>query len=156
MLPKKLWNFFNSKRKSNRFPSSLSYGDVVSYNTQNTCDLFASLFQKVYEKYATSTYPDLTSHPIKNINTFNISVDDVQLAISARNPSFKIDCEGVSPQFFKTCSDTIAYPLTLLFNKCLVNGTFIDSGRFVQLNLSINQGTVMMLATIGLSSNKVP
>ncbi|XP_055543093.1 uncharacterized protein LOC129728666 [Wyeomyia smithii] len=46
--PKRFWSFVNEKRKQSGLPSNMFLEDLVSANTQTTCDLFAKHFASVF------------------------------------------------------------------------------------------------------------
>ncbi|XP_017494980.1 PREDICTED: uncharacterized protein LOC108383107 [Rhagoletis zephyria] len=118
----------------------MEYDGEVSNNTQDTCNLFAKLFQKVYSKFTTSSISALHNSSLPPISFFDITVDDVLLSISKLTSSAKSDSDGLCPLFFKICSDTVADPLALLFRQCLNCGTFLDSWKLCSINPIFKSG----------------
>ena len=48
--PKKFWQFVNNKKKTNNFPTQMTYNNHTASDPTTICDIFAIFFQTVYKK----------------------------------------------------------------------------------------------------------
>lgn len=144
--PSGFWQYVNSKRNTNGYPTSMEYGNLKANSTIECCNLFTSFFQEVYEQYATSEIDlNISDTNLLTLDTFEISEEDVALAISNLKPSFSTESDGFPKIFFIACLQSVVTPLTFLYNACLKVGSFLDCWKIcsiVPIFKSGNRGDV--------------
>lgn len=120
------WHYLNSKRDNNNIPSRLHYNSMISENAVESCDLFSKFFQSTFVKPSSTT--SNTQHscsPIREIS-FNITMDDVVVAINSLKNETVCSVGAYPSLFFKKCLTNVVTSITMLFNSCLENGRFLD------------------------------
>jgi len=60
--PRKFYNFFNTKRNSNNYPSSFSFENIIATTDQAIADLFAKFFQTTFSTLYHSLQPYYTRY----------------------------------------------------------------------------------------------
>ena len=113
---KQFWNYVNNLSKDTGIPEEMFLNDKFSKNSKETCNLFVKSFELVYLQNKSTFYHQL--HLSSELEFF-ISVDDVKKAIKSLENQNTTGPDGLSELFIKQCSDTIIFPLLLLFNKSL-------------------------------------
>lgn len=122
------WQFINVRRNHTVYPTTMIYDNNSSNNIHETCNLFASYFQTIFTSH--NNIDVQSFQPILGNLKIEISEEDVTSSILELkdNPSC-IFPDSVPSLFFKKCVQYLARPITILFNACLKEGTFIDSWK---------------------------
>lgn len=107
-------------------PQSLHLDGVIANNGGDIANLFSKYFSSVYK-----TNPEIPSHP--NINRLheyplpshcNISLDEVTDGLRSLLTSKSPGPDGISGYFLARCTDSISFPIYILYSKSLVEGVF--------------------------------
>ena len=131
---KMFWQFINSKRNANGFPSYMCYLDNGSSNTSVICNLLVDYFKSVDSNSDSSPLSHLSSlNPIFNNSTLNLSLSDVESALLTINDNTSVDMYGMAKFFLKNCAMNISLPIFLIFNKSLSSGIFLDDWKLSQI-----------------------
>lgn len=124
--PKMFYNFVNSKRRSVEYPSVMKFNGRESNEDDVICDMFADFFASTYSelKYDTSIkYP----FPLPSTQSITFSLLDhslVKLRMKKLKSSFKPGADGVPSCILVKCAETLAVPLTIIFNLSIKYGYF--------------------------------
>lgn len=125
--PRKFWDYVNGKKKSNRFPAKLYWGDRDASTDIDKANLFADFFESVHENDMTDI-----SNDVNNIinqcsiddDDISVSMHDILKAVKALNVRKPSGFDVIAPILYKECSYEISGLLTILFKKSLVGGLF--------------------------------
>jgi hypothetical protein len=127
--PKKFFDFVNTKRKSHGYPKSMSSNGTTSSSSVEICSFFADKFQKVYRHSQNNVSNSNSSYPSNDnilIQSLNISIDDVFLAISNLDIKKGSGPDLLPPVFLYKCINNLCGPLAHIFNRSLSTGIFPD------------------------------
>ena len=129
---KQFWNFINSNRKENGYPSEMFLGSEVAHDVVDTARLFSEFFKSVYDIPGDKSKFDqkiVTDYCVLN-NTFDSSNWDNNILdkefINALNEikfSLSSGPDGIPSYFIKNCSHSLIIPLVTIFNKSLHEGS---------------------------------
>lgn len=124
--PKAFWSFIKSKLGTNDIPSSLKLGDSILNTGDTICNAFSNYFHSNFLKSPVSqksSCADAFIPTVTDISGIVIDVDSVSQLLSKLDPSKSAGPDLLPAQFLTRCSKTIAVPLTILFNRSLVEHT---------------------------------
>lgn len=130
--PKSFWTFIRSKTGKTVIPSSMVFGNLSSDKSDDIVNLFADYFK--------SNFNDMIINPASNPtfsgNSYNssninlglilLSQEDIIQSINDVRNSFRADSDGLSAFLLKKCSESISFPLMIIFNNSLSKGIFAD------------------------------
>ena len=122
--PKFFWDFVNSKRKTWKNPSCMSFNGCRSDNDSDSCELFAAFFKSVYS----TSKSDLSDYHIDNVG-YDVSspviaselVESFSLSLKS---SFRGGPDNVPSYILKSCASSLSIPICGLFNNSLKLGYF--------------------------------
>ena len=125
--PSMFWKFIKTQKSNSQVPNTVSYNNTSATTPAEAANLFASFFQSVYNRSSPQTHPGC----FQNVPTHDIHLPHVQFS---QYEVRKVLCElevskspgidGLTPYFLKSCADSLAGPVTLLFNQSLTEKTF--------------------------------
>ena len=128
--PKKFWNFYSSKTKSRKLPSSIKRDIFDSSPVTSSLDkanLFNNYFQSVFNK-DTNEPPPPGSHSTVNVHKHlsHITIDssEIKSILANLNPSKSPGPDGIPARLLKETAPQLCNSLTILFNKSLNEGLF--------------------------------
>ena len=114
ILTKKFWSHFKSSRNSSRIPEVVSYEGLTANEPLAKANMFNKYFYKQFSE---------PSHYETNIDFTNDSSFDIDFSATRVKPlldSLDInkaqDPDGINGSVLKNCSETLSYPLSILFN----------------------------------------
>lgn len=120
------WRFINKKRKVSGFPSSMSYQGSVANSPSDVCDLFADFFASVYEPATQSATSILDSHGSSDFSLIKFTEAEVCDCLYQLDVKKGSGYDGIPPIVFKSCAESLATPVTFLFNESIRTGIFPD------------------------------
>ena len=127
--PKQFWNHVNSQTKETGLPSVMELDNREASSTEAICELFRSQFSSVFTnedlddsqvQQAASNVPDrdaIAQHP-------HVDPETVSRALATLKYSTSSGPDGISAAVLKKCKDSLALPLSKLFNISLNSGVF--------------------------------
>lgn len=124
--------FTKSLRKTNSLANSMKYGDSVSNDRETICNFFASFFDSVYQKdddnevSEVCSFEDQVNDVIGNIS---FSVSDVKKVLKGFDVNKVASPDGVPMMFYKNLAETLALPLSILFNLSLSSRVFPEKWK---------------------------
>lgn len=124
--PKYFWTHMkNMRRKSSNYPAKMFLNDREANTRQGICDLFATHFSSVYVK---SSNGSLRSHqpyePKNYIGNIYLSTGDIEKKLKRIDKSKSTGPDNIPPIFLFHCANSLALPLSIIFNTSLNTGIF--------------------------------
>ena len=114
MLTKKFWSHVKSSKNSSRIPEVMSHEGLTANEPLAKANMFNQYFYKQFSE--PSCYE--TNIEFDNDITFNIdfSAPRVKLLLDNLDINKAQGPDAISGAVLKNCSETLAYPLSILFN----------------------------------------
>ena len=113
--------------KSDRNIPPLIHDDNIVSDNENKANLFNAYFVSISSLDIDRAPPQLPAFNFKTdkrIELVQTTESEVEKLLSTLNPHKSTGPDGIGNWVLKTCSHTLAKPLTTLFNKLLENGNF--------------------------------
>jgi hypothetical protein len=121
--PKRLFSYINEKKKVNTAVSAIkdSQGNTIT-DRNEIATLLNRHFQSVFVQQNADTDDQ---EPVTNnqIGALHINRDDVLNHLCELNPYKPQGCDMIHPYVLKSCANSWATPLTIIFRKSLESGT---------------------------------
>lgn len=130
---KVFWTFVNSKRKSNGLPSYMFYCGNGSSEPTEICNLFADFFKSVYSSDCNMNNFHTDLEPLFDISNIELNCSDVEIALSELDIKTTLDNDGICNLLLKSCSNSLSYPLFLIFQTSLSTGKFLDCWKIAHV-----------------------
>ena len=114
MLTKKFWSHVKSSKNSSRIPEVMTYEGLTANETLAKANMFNQYFYKQFSK--PSCYE--TNIEFDNDITFDIdfSAPRVKLLLDNLDINKAQGPDAISGAVLKNCSETLAYPLSIMFD----------------------------------------
>jgi acetoin utilization deacetylase AcuC-like enzyme len=82
--PKTFFEFANYKRKTTGLPSSMSYNGSLADSSKSICELFANIFESVYEESPDSNIEAESHIPLieSSFSNIEISISEIETALA--------------------------------------------------------------------------
>lgn len=126
--PKRFYQFINTKRKSDGYPSILKLSNQSSADPKVICNLFVNFFSQAFS--GNDTTPDtnyfsyMNSTAQTSLTHVDISLDSVIDKIHKLNDDYSSGPDGFPAIVLKKCFQSLAHPLTALFQLSISSGIF--------------------------------
>lgn len=130
---KYFWSYYKQKRggKSN-YPAAMSDGNTCSSDGEEICNMFASHFTSVYEDDTSIVHGNVQNLSTADIFANNhdsftrifINESEVIKFFKSLDKSKGAGPDGIPPVFISNCAETLAFPLTRIYNVSLSTGIF--------------------------------
>lgn len=123
--PRLFWSYVKSIFSSHGVPKTMFYKNLETSDGGLICDLFNDHFHSVFEpNNSPQNYNILNppSDPAIDLHTIDINVKLVQEYLASVNVHKGAGPDGVHPLLIKRCSSALAIPVTLLFQRSLLEG----------------------------------
>ncbi|XP_055623476.1 uncharacterized protein LOC129766903 [Toxorhynchites rutilus septentrionalis] len=125
--PTAFWKFVREQRASNRVPQVVEYGNTTANLPDEVADLFRRFFQSVFKtelpQPGSGCFRNLPSHHI-HLPFFNFTHEEVLRSLQKLDATKGTGVDDLAPILLKNCAPSLAFPLTILFNKSLEERTF--------------------------------
>lgn len=126
--PKSFWSFINDKRKCAGIPDEMTLGDVTARGTEETANILARHFSSVYSDNSNINdealqFDDATISSDSNMSQ-PFTPNDVESILKRLDINKGAGPDQLPPRFWRSLSDSLSQPLTLIFNASLSLGTF--------------------------------
>ena len=114
ILHKKFWSHVKSTTKSTRIPEVVSYGGKTASEPIEKVKLFNDYFRRQFSN-ASDYSIDID---FQNDSNFNIDFSEsrIKSILSALDVNKAQGPDGINGAVLKHCSDSLAYPLSKMFN----------------------------------------
>lgn len=126
--PKAFWNFVNSKRKSDQFPTFMSFNGNLSNDPAVISNYFREHFSDCYLgnnfKINESHFDHLENSPKTTLQ--DIIFDEIltKSYLDKLGNNASPGPDGIPEIILKNCSSSLTLPLTILFKRSLATGIF--------------------------------
>lgn len=122
--PKYFWSYVRSVKKYSEFPNNLHLDGVTANNVCDISNLFAEYFSSVYSHIELDDTPKYNFDNNISLSKLQVSVDEIHKKLKSIDISKGCGPDNIPPLAIKNCSDSLVYPLFILFDKSLQCGTF--------------------------------
>ena len=120
LISKKFWTHVKSKSKSTRIPETVRYGNRFRNNSSDQADLFNEYF---YEQFSEeSDYNVDITFQNDFFSNLIFSRDNVFWLLKKINSNKAPGPDGIHGKVLKNCAQSLAYPLSILFNLSFSTG----------------------------------
>lgn len=125
---KYFWRFVKSKRSRSDLPDSMYLGNNISSEGSLICDLFNQHFHSVFEPITSSSRTGTSNVLVSsstnfiNLNSLEISPEQVFKYLKALDVHKTAGPDGIPPLFLQQCHKVLSGPLSVLFNLSLHSG----------------------------------
>lgn len=127
--PKTFWRYVNdNKQDKNEVPVCVVLADRESGDLQDASEIFADYFESTYSKAAFSP-PEVSDFYGVSLSSLDVSYDEVYDALSQLNDDCTSGPDQIPAILLKRCSFSLTFPLTVLFNISLQEGTVPSSWK---------------------------
>ncbi|XP_055623108.1 uncharacterized protein LOC129766560 [Toxorhynchites rutilus septentrionalis] len=122
--PKSFWSYVKSRKSGSHIPENVSYGDLTAEEAAN---LFANFFRSVHS----DDPPAFSATEFNNISPLNVSLPPLTITPNAVLSALKkldiskgAGTDRLPPTFLKECAESLMTPLSLIFNRSLIERSF--------------------------------
>lgn len=126
--PKHFFQFINSKRKSDGYPSTLRLSNTSSSDPKTIANLFAEFFRQSFADHALEPDTDYFRFMDNLTQTSLVSVDITPSAVATKINNLKDDFspgpDGLPAIVLKKCINHLTQPLSALFQLSIAQGIF--------------------------------
>ena len=142
--PKAFWNFINSKRKTKQNISILKMtnGDFT-HNDQEKAQALQDLFTSVFTRENLENIPILPPGSLsdnKFLSSILITESAVLQKLNLLNPCKTPGDDNLHPRLLKELSESLAKPITFLFNKSLSESELPNDWKRAQVSAIFKKG----------------
>jgi len=129
--PKNFWNFVNKKRGVSGYPRSMVLGDAVSNSATLSASLFQTFFMSNFMQPTSSLSPVTPPYvDCENIGLIQFDCDEVFDYMKRLKLNYSPGPDGVPAFVLRKCAESLAIPLTFIFNRSLVTSYFPNCWKF--------------------------
>lgn len=127
LCPKLFWSYVKSKRKNNSdYPKQMFYNDNKLSSEKEICSAFNEFFCK---NFSTPTLLSINNLPscstnTDNLHTITVTEDFILKLLKGIDPTKGAGSDKIPPYFYANCAESLAKPVTFVFNRCLREGFF--------------------------------
>jgi hypothetical protein len=130
--PKKFFEFVDMEQKCVGYLSSMYFAVESASGSENICNLFARFFWRSICSMQTQMMGLKFSVRVGGpaiLSSLSFTVEDVERRLLGLDVSKGSGPDEIPPRILKSCSDGCKRSLTLLFNRSLSEGVFLDSWK---------------------------
>lgn len=134
--PKSFWRLINNKRVSNQIPSVVKLGNQTASTDKDKTSLFADFFQSVYSIHNNDEFDIhefIANRNETNCHIINATPESVYAVLSTLDQNKGSGYDGISPIFLRECAEFLAEPLSMIFNKSLIDGSYPELFKIGQI-----------------------
>ena len=113
---KNFFKFVNSKRRAQKFPSSMKLGSKKSSDNLEIANLFADFFQSSYTQGISIGPCEIHTTSLNHFPCIILTEDEVLNGLKTLRSSFSPGPDGVPTYILKSCARELYLPLTKIFN----------------------------------------
>ena len=128
MIPQNVkcfWSYVNNlKKDQSGIPRNMIYNNEAKETTKEIADAFAEHFESCYRDTSNQQQPALTDNQCVASSTFSFFTEQIQGKLSLLDTSKSSGPDGIPPLFLKNCCETLALPLSFLYQRSFDQGYF--------------------------------
>jgi hypothetical protein len=114
LISKKFWSYVKSTSKSNRIPGTVNHHGRFRNNPKDQAELFNEYFEEQFSD--ASDYDVDIDYSDDYVNDIDFSVGRVRKLLKDINVNKSAGPDGINGKVLKGCRESIAYPLSCIFN----------------------------------------
>ena len=139
--PKSFWKFVRSKTQSRTGISDLKNenGEWIT-NDKDKANELNDFFSSVFTKEENDEFPDFSTKTDSSISDIIVTENKVKLLLKQLNVSKSTGPDNFHPRFLKETADNISYPITILFNKSLSEGSLPSDWKLANVTCIFKSG----------------
>lgn len=128
--PKQFWKYVKTKKNSSSRITSIIVNDDIVTEGQTICEVFADHFSSAFSVPLTNQGNRVSSthSNSQNISNYHIPENVIKTKIQSL-PNKGPGPDDLPTNFIKMCSESLSFPLYLLFNKSLDRGHFPNAWK---------------------------
>ena len=122
---KAVWNYVNSQKKSGGKNLQLQEGDgSFTKDDASTAEVLNQKYYNTFTKENMEELPSINSKPqlISRLSFFKVTREQVLQVLKDLRVNKSPGVDGIHPHILKELSDSISYPLSLIFQDCIKSG----------------------------------
>ena len=127
LISKRFWSYVKSNTNSPRIPESVHYQGKFRSDVGDKCELYNKYFCDQFSQKSSYMY-NLEQNFINN-DTYWIKSFQVKGFLRQIKPNKAPGPDGISGHILKHCSETLSFPLSILFNKSYRTGNIPDDWK---------------------------
>lgn len=130
--PKYFWTYIKALRGSSSYPKRLTYKNVCYSDGKEICDAFNDFFHSVFSAQHSSYSDSSENCNDTNCNTIislQVSLQTVEGSLKSLNVDKGAGCDGIPAAFWKGCTNSLAEPIHIIFNRSLKEGIFPEAWK---------------------------
>ena len=130
-ITKKFWSYVKSSNKTSRIPDKIFLGDCYRNTPKEVADLFNQHF---YNQFSDESNYDINiDFSNDTFFDFTIRTDLIYQQLSSLNPNKSMGPDNLSGQVLKSCAQSIALPLQLIFNLSFKTGSIPSEWKLAHI-----------------------
>lgn len=143
--PQQFWQYVKTRKRSNGMPRHLRYQGEAAESPSESANLFSAFFRSVQSNNRpplTESYLSNLPHYDLNVTVYNFSRQDVFAKLVSIDTSKGAGPDRLSPFFINRCAESIALPVSILFNRSLSEGIFPNKWKTAAITPIHKSGNV--------------
>lgn len=129
--PKAFWTYIKSLRDTSNYPKSFTIGGQGKISDGNEiCNAFNNFFKSVFgQPSSCHKYTLRAQESTDSISKLFISESEVKKALLKLDCSKGAGSDAVPSQFWAFCAESVALPISIIFNRSLQEGLFPNTWK---------------------------
>lgn len=125
---KYFWTYIANRKISSDIPNTVIYQGETAQKPTDVCNLFSNFFHSVYEpsEMTDDFDADVLDNPNSDLNLSSIYINQQNVLKALRKVDISKGAgrDNIPPIFIKNTAEELAFPLFILFNRCIKEGVF--------------------------------
>jgi len=139
--PKAFFSYVNCMTKTREKISDLVMKDQsLTSNDSEKAEILNDFFSSVFTVEDTEYMPDFKQKTEMSIEDVDFNIDDIIKRLGKLNISKAMGPDGIHPRLLKECNEVLAFPLKLLFEKCMKTGTIPKRWKIAEVKPLFKKG----------------
>lgn len=125
--PSSFWKFVKNQRKPNSVTREISFQNEHASSATDSANLLAAFFKSVFNENSTQVTHEVLDGVLSydlRMPPMEVTVDEVYQRLSDLDTTKGPGPDEIPPLFIKQCAESLALPLSILFNRSLTNRVF--------------------------------
>ena len=131
--PKRFWNFYHAKTKSNSIPETVNNGNDHFSDAKEKADAFNRCFFSNFSNREYSELPNVTTYENYALESVLFSPNDVKNVLKSLDRTKACGSDRVSPRILQMCASELCTSLALIFNASMQLGSLPGSWKIANV-----------------------